>query len=199
MNSGEPGRMPLWSETAEHSPLAAEITALPSLDLYALRVVWRKTFSKQAPAHLGRALLIRILAYRKQAKVHGDLDSESRSVLEDMLHQHQNKKEVAANHAEIPQTKQRPYRRPHRPGTVFLREHAGEMHRVTVIKDGFEWKGQSFTSLSQIAKAITGTSWNGPRFFGLREGRKAEASGADATHALSVTPRPPKRGTGRLE
>lgn len=59
--------------------------------------------------------------------------------------------------------------RHHRPGTMLFREHAGEMHRVTIRHEGYEWRGERFTSLSEIARRITGTNWNGPRFFGLRE------------------------------
>jgi Protein of unknown function (DUF2924) len=54
-------------------------------------------------------------------------------------------------------------------GTVMVREHQGEMHEVMVVPGGFSWKEKTYPSLSAIAKGITGTSWNGPRFFGLRE------------------------------
>ena len=50
------------------------------------------------------------------------------------------------------------------------------LHRVIVAKDGFEWDGGTYRSLSEVARAITGTNWNGPRFFGLRD--KADPSGS---------------------
>ena len=56
-----------------------------------------------------------------------------------------------------------------------MREHAGRLHRVTVVPDGFAWNGSTYASLSEIARAITGTRWNGPRFFGLRDRAKASA------------------------
>ena len=56
-----------------------------------------------------------------------------------------------------------------RPGTMLGREWNGRMHRVAVLADGFAWNGKTYPSLSKIAHAITGTRWNGPRFFGLRE------------------------------
>ena len=56
-----------------------------------------------------------------------------------------------------------------RPGTVFSREWNGQMHRVTVLADGFAWGGKTYPSLSKVAFAITGSRWNGPRFFGLRD------------------------------
>ena len=57
-----------------------------------------------------------------------------------------------------------------------LFEPAGQHHRVMVLDGGFAWEGRTYQSLSQIAKAITGTQWNGPRFFGLRDRRQAEAA-----------------------
>jgi hypothetical protein len=56
-----------------------------------------------------------------------------------------------------------------RPGTMLAREWNGRMHRVAVLADGFAWNGKTYPSLSKIALAITGTRWNGPRFFGLRD------------------------------
>ena len=54
------------------------------------------------------------------------------------------------------------------PGTVLVREWDRQSHRVMVMADGFTWNGQTYESLSKVAFAITGTKWNGPRFFGLR-------------------------------
>src|SRR6266566_3121239 len=54
-----------------------------------------------------------------------------------------------------------------KPGTVLVRDYQGERHTVTVVPDGFDWQGATYTSLSAIARAITGTAWSGPRFFAL--------------------------------
>ena len=56
-----------------------------------------------------------------------------------------------------------------RPGTILVRQWQGATHHVTVVADGYVWNGRTHSSLSGIARAITGTKWNGPRFFGLRE------------------------------
>ena len=96
-----------------------------------------------------------------------------------------------------------------RPGTLLAREHGRVLHRVLVEADGFSWQGQSYDSLSKVALAITGTRWNGPRFFGLRD-KPARAKGdkrqcrvnADAVVAealvrrkrVSKTMRSPSRG-----
>jgi hypothetical protein len=59
------------------------------------------------------------------------------------------------------------------PGTRLLREYAGVEHAITVLRDGFEWEGRPYRSLSAIARAITGTRWNGWTFFGLKASRGA--------------------------
>ena len=59
------------------------------------------------------------------------------------------------------------------PGTVLTREWEGQHHRVMVLDGGFAWEGRTYRSLSEIAKAMTGTKWNGPRFFGLRDKKQA--------------------------
>ena len=59
-------------------------------------------------------------------------------------------------------------------GTILVREWNGRPHRVMVVEEGFAWNGKTYESLSRIAFAITGTKWNGPRFFGLRDKMAAE-------------------------
>jgi hypothetical protein len=61
-------------------------------------------------------------------------------------------------------------------GTVLTREWNGHNHQVIAVDGGFSWEGRVYNSLSEIAKAITGTKWNGPRFFGLRDRKSKEAS-----------------------
>jgi Protein of unknown function (DUF2924) len=62
-----------------------------------------------------------------------------------------------------------------RPGTILVREWNGRMQRVTVLAEGFAWNGKIYRSLSKIAFAITGTRWNGPKFFGMRDKLSKEA------------------------
>ena len=132
-----------------------EIARLRDLDLRALRVQWRNAFGKPAPEHLTRYLLFRIIAYRLQADRFGDLDAETLKVLKQ-----------AATLARLDQRRFAPP-----PGTILVREWDRKSHRVMVMPDGFAWNGETFDSLSEIAFAITGTKWNGPRFFGLRDRR----------------------------
>jgi hypothetical protein len=140
--------------------LDAEIAALRDLDVGGLRSRWHTVFGRPAPPHLSRYLLFRILAYRLQADRWGDLDTESRRLLdraESPEKAGQSAVSLSRHIAEL------------RRGTLLGREWNGQMHRVAVLADGFAWNGNTYSSLSQIAFAITGTRWNGPRFFGLRD------------------------------
>ena len=74
-----------------------------------------------------------------------------------------------------------------KPGTVLLREYQGERHTVTVVAKGYVWREATYASLSSIARAITGTAWNGPRFFGLRIEKRAAVS-PDAADASPGAP-----------
>lgn len=152
------------------SEMAAEITALVSLDLYGLRVKWRKLMRRPAPEHLNRSILIRIIAYKMQARRFGDLDAKCIQTLEAIARNHDRKRKAGLLKPKaVPEVEPVPPDRGHRPGTMFIREHGGEMHRVTVVHGGFEWRGETYRSLSDIARRITGTTWSGPRFFGLKE------------------------------
>jgi hypothetical protein len=65
-------------------------------------------------------------------------------------------------------------------GAVIVREHKGVVHEVLVVPGGFRWRGEAYASLSTIARKITGVSWNGPRFFGLRSRAMEERGGPSA-------------------
>jgi hypothetical protein len=150
--------------------LEDEIARLRDLGTKTLRARWRTVFGGEAPPHLPRHLLFAMIAYRLQAEIFGDLDAGTLRLLK--------KIELAPSKTEaVPLTEalcQR--RRDLSPGTVLLREWNGQTHRVTVVEQGFAWQGLTYASLSKIAQVITGTKWNGPRFFGLRDQRSAEAT-----------------------
>ena len=99
----------------------------------------------------------RMIAWRIQEKFYGGHDKATLKLLDRLA-----RREVAK-----PATEPRL-----RPGTILMREHGGVRHTVTVTPDGFVW--QDYPSLSAVARAITGTSWNGRRFFGLRMKPKAD-------------------------
>ena len=140
--------------------LATEIAQLRGLDLSTLRSRWRVVFRKDAPPHLPRHLLMRVVAYRLQADRLGNLDAESQRLLDSSTSPQQ----VSVR---VTEARRRQIRL--RPGTVLAREWKGQMQRVKVMADGFAWNGTTYSSLSRIACVITGTRWNGPKFFGLRD------------------------------
>ena len=104
-----------------------------------------------------------IIAYRLQADRFGDLDHETKQVL-DRTAAKETGPAMSARLASFDQK-----RTELTPGTVLVREWDRQSQRVIVMADGFAWNGQTYDSLSKVAFAITGTKWNGPRFFGLRD------------------------------
>jgi hypothetical protein len=140
-----------------------EIVHLRGLDLKGLRARWQSMLQKPAPDHLPRHLLFAIIAYRIQADLFGDLDHETRQLLD----RTDARESGAAMSARLVSFDQK--RTELTPGTVLVREWDRRSQRVMVMADGFAWNGQTYDSLSKVAFAITGTKWNGPRFFGLRD------------------------------
>jgi Protein of unknown function (DUF2924) len=140
-----------------------EIAHLRGLDLRGIRSRWQSVFGRPAPAHLTRHLLFAVVAYRLQADRFGDLDHATRQVLDRTVAK-EAEPAMAARLASFDQK-----RTELMPGTVLVREWDRQSQRVMVLADGFAWNGQTYDSLSKVAFAITGTKWNGPRFFGLRD------------------------------
>jgi hypothetical protein len=149
-----------------------EIAHLRGLDLGGLRARWRSVFQRSAPAHLTRHLLFAVIAYRLQADRFGDLDHETKQVLDRTLAK-ETGPIMSARLASFDQK-----RTELSPGTVLVREWDRQSQRVMVMADGFAWNGQTYDSLSKVAFAITGTKWNGPRFFGLRDKDDRSTMGA---------------------
>jgi Protein of unknown function (DUF2924) len=144
-------------------PVEDEIAHLRGLDLRGIRSRWQSVFGRPAPAHLTRHLLFTVIAYRLQADRFGDLDHATRQVLDRTVAKEAGPA-MAARLASFDQK-----RTGLTPGTVLVREWDRQSQRVMVMADGFAWNGQTYDSLSKVAFAITGTKWNGPRFFGLRD------------------------------
>lgn len=145
--------------------LAAEIARLDSLDHDNLQRLWRIRLGRKIPGHLPRYLLLRLLAYRFQAAVHGDLDRDTGRLI-DQIRLDGARSSLAQDIVPIRL----------KPGSLLMREHEGELHRVMVLDKGFTWNGKTYASLSEVAFAISGTRWNGPRFFGLRSASKRHSN-----------------------
>ena len=153
-------RVKIGPAPPDRNTLDIEIARLRDLDVGELRARWQTKFGRPAPAHLPRHLLFRVLAYRLQADRLGDLDAECKRLLDgpgSPDNAGQRAIGLGRRTADL------------RPGTVLGREWNGRMQRVAVLADGFAWNGKTYPSLSKIACAITGTRWNGPKFFGLRD------------------------------
>src|SRR5712691_7974278 len=113
-------------------------------------------FGATPPAGLTKDIFARMIAYRIQEEGFGGLDRETIKLLDRLARGEKAGTEL---------------NRRLKAGTVLVREYQGERHTVTVVPDGFVWQGTTYGSLSTIARAITGTAWGGPRFFGLRSAK----------------------------
>jgi len=142
-------------------PLNDEIAHLRGLELKGLQVRWKSVFRRQPPLHLPRHLLFAVLAYRLQADELGDLAPETVRLLQRLATSSSKIDAVRLISAFDRRGGQL------KPGTILTREWSGQPHRVMVLDEGFGWNGKIYNSLSEVAFVITGTKWNGRRFFGL--------------------------------
>jgi len=132
-----------------------------------LRKRYSGLFRSEPPRAFGPDLLRRSIANRIQEKAYGGLPASTRRLLDQLV-----KAAMAKPNGrlELPQRI--------KPGSELVRTWRGRSYRVTVMTDGFAYNGERFASLSEIASKITGTRWNGPRFFGLRSAsNKAKSDG----------------------
>ena len=165
-------KLPVAATPGASLPLDASILSivanLEGLDLNGLRRQWRAHLGGETPAHLPRWLLMKVLAYRLQADAFGGLDKSVRRIL------------APRRMMTLPPLSTGARLRTRdgvglKAGVLLVREWKGQLERVMILDEGFAWNGQTFGSLSQIAKAMTGTTWNGHRFFGLRLGKTPPA------------------------
>ena len=137
--------------------LQAELVYLDGLGLAELRAIWAERLGKP-PIIASTEVTRRWLAWELQAARLGGFDAGTRRLLR-QLSRSAKAEPTADAHAEVTL----------KPGTILIRDWAGTTHRVTVLEEGFSWKGRTWGSLSEIASTITGTRWSGPRFFGLKK------------------------------
>jgi hypothetical protein len=135
--------------------IAAQVAALPKTPTPELKQMWRELFDREPPG-FSRNYLISRLAYRIQELAYGGLKPATRAKLDSL--------------ADGLEPKTSRERMPNGPvvGTQLIREWRGTEQRVTVLADSFEWEGRRYRSLSAVARAITGTRWNGLTFFGVK-------------------------------
>jgi hypothetical protein len=152
------------------STLHARVEALRGLDLDALRREWRRVYRRSPPPAFKRDLLLRGIVHRLSCDAEGDIDRKTDALLTALA----TAPDPAAVLAKKPT-------RTIKPGCEIRREWNGTMQRVVVLEKGFAWNGKVYASLSMVARAITGTRWNGYRFFGIggpQDVKQAESADA---------------------
>jgi hypothetical protein len=139
--------------STDREAIEAEIERVHSLGLNELRTLWRATWRSSPPPAFSKDLVARFLCWHIQEQSLGGIDPEIVKLLGNIA-----RGDPEANGP-----------RRLKVGTVLVREYRGERHTVTVVPDGYAWGAETYASLSTIARAITGTAWSGPRFFGMRD------------------------------
>ncbi len=141
------------------------IGRLHCLTLKELRDLWRDELGSEAPPIRSPDFIRRLLAWRLQERASGGLDRHVARQLSDLG------RAYAKDARRTPSPKLKP-------GTVLGRRWKGIRHDVTVTREGYLYDGDNFAYLSEVARHITGTRWNGPRFFGLRRPTSDSMRGA---------------------
>lgn len=129
-----------------------------------LRDIWRAKLGVDPPPLRSREIFRRMLGYRLQAAAYGDLTPAARRKLDAI----ETRRTQPARRRPSPLVRLTP-------GAVLIREWKGVRHEVHVTADGFRHQGAVYRSLSEVARAIAGSRWNGPLFFGLRTPTRARA------------------------
>src|ERR1700686_2732384 len=178
---------PLWSESTPSiasgvnpPQIDAELQALERLGVDELRLQGRNRWGRLAPAHLSRPLLFRAMAYRIQAEAFGDLDRQIARRLDRLAQEAEARTTGGAGvlDGSHPPARSRSQAIGSdsplvlKPGALLTREWRGRIERVMALDEGFAWNGKTYASLSAVAVAfaITGTKWNGHRFFFVAKG-----------------------------
>ena len=150
-------------DPAAEADLQRQLDNVQAASKQKLVATYREIFNREPPAAFGPDLLRRTIAYRLQENVYGGLSKQVRRELDRLVRQFMAKPDA-------------PFKtgRQAKLGTELVRNWKGQCHRVLIADEGFVYAGASYGSLSEIARKITGTRWNGPRFFGLRRTSSAE-------------------------
>jgi hypothetical protein len=138
--------------------LAEKIAELPTLNKPQLLQIWAQNFKTPPPPNLRKDLMVPILAYRIQEREYGGLSHRARSRLKEIGASLRSPKGPIRNTDSVPDT-----------GTKLIRSWKGEVHQVLTTETGYVYRGKTYSSLSPIAREITGTRWSGPLFFGVKK------------------------------
>ena len=149
-------RAPKGARRVRQDELQDVLSRLPDMNMEDLRGEWRKRFDDAVPPIRSGDVLRHLIAWRLQAAIHGGYTPETAKALTKLMSDHQAARPLGA-----------PLKPTLGAGTVLTREWKGRLYHVTVETKGFTYEGQTYRSLSEIARLITGTRWSGPRLFGL--------------------------------
>ena len=152
---------PKGSRTSPAAEIKSELEALQKLTLKELQTEWRRRYRLEPPRRISRDLLIRAVAYKIQEQALGGLRGPAKRKPKAMMESINTGADIKTSAATLLKA-----------GTRLIREWQGKNHDVLVLENGFEFRGQVYTSLTAIAREITGTRWSGPRFFGLNKKTK---------------------------
>lgn len=141
-------------------PKFPNVAELDALDLTALRLVWTSLFPCPAPARMPRGFLMRLVAQGLQEREIGGLPKDLERALAAALREDGAKPSDETN-GDL------------KLGSRLVRTWGDARHEVTVIENGFAYRGTAYGSLSEVARAITGARWSGPRFFGIKSASAA--------------------------
>ncbi len=151
---------------SKRADIEAQIAALEALTTADLRVEWCRLYRATPPSRLSRDLLIRGVGYSVQEHVHGGLSLSTKQRLRSLRESADQRRGPEAALAITL-----------KPGTKLVREWHGQVHTVSVLDDGFEYQGERYSSLTRIARRITGVHRSGPVFFGLKRRSPPELVG----------------------
>lgn len=152
-----PGKSGRTGASARH-PVEAEIERLQGRNVHDLREYWTRRFRKSPPPIRSADILFRLIAWRLQVEAFGGFDPATKTLIARLIR-------MKETRGALPRSTLNPLRA----GSVLVREWRGVVHRVVVMESGFEHQGKHYPTLTKVARAITGTHWSGPRFFGLEQ------------------------------
>ena len=152
----------MCTSQSKEMDIALQLAGLEDLSSKELRTEWRLFYRSEPPVRISRDMMIRAVAYKIQERAYGGLKGPIKRKLKAAMEEYK-KGETAKS---SPATKLQP-------GVRLVREWRRRRYDVQVLDNGFEFEGRTYSSLTAIAREITGTHWSGPRFFGLNKAAKA--------------------------
>jgi hypothetical protein len=161
-------RAAMVSMTDMGQSITRQLSGLSTMSRQQLADLWRQVFRTEPPAGIRREILIAFLSYRLQENLYGGLKADVRREL---------LRVTKCSDGNMP-TKKRASIQRLRAGTRIIRKWRGENHEIFVTEKNYEYRGDSYRSLSHIARKITGTRWSGPAFFGLDKAFKGQQTNA---------------------